>query len=190
MREDTFSKIAHRYDDFVGSFNYEKIREFLPILPEEPILDLGGGTGRVAVHLLNETSGCIILDVSFNMLKEAEKRSHKFMLVQGLSQALPFREQSLKQIFINDSLHHIRDQVGTLKETSIALAPDGKVIIREFNPKYFWNIFLILFEKIVRFGSKFLTPEELTIMCEEQSLKVSIEKPTKGTYIATGERNN
>ena len=111
-----------------------------------------------------------------------------FMLVQGLSQKLPFREKSLKQIFINDSLHHIYDQIGTLKETYTALSLGGKVIIREFNRKYFWNIFLILFEKIIRFGSKFLTPEELTRMCENQNLEVVIVKPSKGTFIAIGER--
>jgi len=62
MSEDRFSHLAHRYDDFVGSFDYEKIREYLPILPDEPVLDLGGGTGRVAVHFLEESNGCIILE--------------------------------------------------------------------------------------------------------------------------------
>lgn len=188
MSEDIFSKLAHRYDDFVGSFDYEKIRKYLPVLPDELILDLGGGTGRVGIHFIKEANGCIILDLSFKMLNEAKKRSQRFMLVQGLSQTLPFREQSLKQIFINDSLHHIRDQIGTIKDCYVVLKPKGKVIIREFNRKYFWNLFLILFEKIVRFGSKFLSPKELTTMCEEQNLSVSIHKPSKGTFIAIGER--
>ncbi|MCG3219930.1 MAG: methyltransferase domain-containing protein [Candidatus Heimdallarchaeota archaeon] len=190
MSEDTFSKIAHRYDDFVGSFNYEKLRKYLPIVPEEPILDLGGGTGRVGVYFVEEANGCIILDLSFKMLNEAKKRTKKFMLVQGFSQHLPFREQSLKQIFVNDTLHHIRDQMGTIRECYTTLAPEGKVIIREFDRKYFWNWLLILFEKIVRFRSKFLSPEELTEMCEEQNLTVSIQKPSKGTFIAIGKRKN
>jgi ubiquinone/menaquinone biosynthesis C-methylase UbiE len=188
MSEDTFSHLAHRYDDFVGSFDYEKIREYLPILPEEPVLDLGGGTGRVAVHLLEEANGCILLDVSFNMLVEAKKRSDRFMLVQGLSQALPFRKKSFKQIFVNDTLHHIIDQEGTLKDCYMSLASEGKVIIREFNRRYFWNWFLILFEKIIRFGSKFLTPKELIEMCKRQGLEASYQKPTKGTFIVIGER--
>ncbi len=190
MSEDTFSKLAHRYDDFVGSFDYEKIRKYLPVLHDEPILDLGGGTGRVGIHFVKEANGCIILDLSFKMLNEARKRSQRFMLVQGLSQTLPFREQSLKQIFINDSLHHIRDQIGTIRDCYTVLKPEGKVIIREFNRKYFWNLFLILFEKMVRFGSKFLSPKELTTMCEEQNLSVSIHKPSKGTFIAIGERKS
>lgn len=190
MSKDIFSRIAHNYDNIVGSFNYEKISKYLPLLPDELILDLGGGTGRVGTYLDMETNGCIILDLSFEMLIEAKKRSQNFMLVQGFSQSLPFREKSIKQIFVNDTLHHVSEQIGTIRECYFILTSKGKVIIREFNRKYFLNWFLILFEKIIRFKSKFLSPEELISMCEEHNMKVLLHKPSRGTFIVIGEKNN
>lgn len=188
MRNKIFSNIAHWYDNFVGSFDFEKVAKYIPLYENEVILDLGGGTGRVSQDLGNNTSGCIILDLSFQMVLQAKKKSRSKYLVQGLSQNLPFREDSLKQIFLNDTLHHIAEQEGTLKDCYVSLGSKGRLIIREYDKKKFRTKFLILFEKIVRFGSKFLSPGQLSEMCIEQGFKTEFNRPTKSTFILIAEK--
>ena len=83
-RMDIFSQIAHRYDDIVGAFNFEEIGGFLPLEKDNLLLDFGGGTGRAAHHLEALVNGCIIIDRSYEMLKQAAKKSIQSHLVQDL----------------------------------------------------------------------------------------------------------
>ncbi len=188
MRNKIFSNIAHWYDDFVGSLDFDKVAEFIPLYEDELILDLGGGTGRVSQDLGKNTKGCIILDLSFKMLLQAKEKSRSMFLINGLSQNLPLREASLKQIFLNDSLHHIADQEGTLADCYYTLGTNGKLIIREYDKKKIRTKFLIFFEKIVRFGSKFLSTKELSEMCVEQGFKTEFSRPSKSTFILVAEK--
>ncbi len=185
---DLFSRIASRYESIVGSFDYEKLRDFFPINSEELILDLGGGTGRVAIFLKKEANDCLIFDRSFEMLQQSRNHTNDFLLVQGKSETLPFRKNSFGQIFINDTLHHVQNQEKTLNECNAILLKQGQVIIREFDRKYFWNLLLILFEKIMRFKSKFYSPKELQKLCEELNLDVYYRRPSKATFVLVGQK--
>ena len=183
-----FSKIAHRYDNFVGKFKFEELLEYFPLDPENLLLDLGGGTGRAAVELLKHVNECIVLDPSYEMLLEAKKKTDRFLIVQAVGEALPFREKSLKQIFLNDSFHHIKKQRETLEESFRVLKPGGKLIIREFDKNYFWNLFLRFAEFVVGFGSKFYSPKKLAAMCEEIGFQTSWERPNRSTFILIAEK--
>lgn len=182
---DYFSRLAHGYDNFVGDFNFSSIEDYLDLEKKEVLIDVGGGTGRVATALKEHTRGCIVLDYSFDMLKKAIKKDSDLMLVQASSDAMPFRDGTVKQLFLNDSLHHIQAQTETLQECERIMPQNGKLMIREFDRKHFWNKFLIFFEKLARFNSKFLSPDELTKMCKDVNLKSTYQHPTKGTFILT-----
>lgn len=183
-----FSKMAHRYDKFVGKFNLNELLDYLPLDSENLLLDLGGGTGRAAEQLQDHVNECIVLDSSYEMLLEAKKKTNRFLIVQAVGGALPFREKSLKQIFLNDSFHHIKKQRETLEESFRALKPGGKLIIREFDKNYFWNLFLRFAEFVVGFGSKFYSPKKLAAICEEIGFKTSWERPDKRTFILIAEK--
>ncbi|MHA2357765.1 MAG: class I SAM-dependent methyltransferase [Candidatus Heimdallarchaeaceae archaeon] len=185
---DHFSRYASEYDNIVSAFDLDKIAEYLPLHKDDILLDIGGGTGRVAILLEKVVNECIVFDLSFDMLLEAKRKSKSLFLIQGSSTSLPFRKNSIKQIFVNDTLHHIKEQQKTLEESYNVIKPKGKLIIREYNRKYFWNIFLILFEKIMRFGSKFLSPKQLSEMCQQCGFKTQFHKPTKSTFVLIGEK--
>ena len=183
-----FSKFAHRYDNFVGKFNLEELLEYLPLDKENLLLDLGGGTGRAAEQLLEYVNECIVLDPSYEMLLEAKKKTDRFLNIQAVGEALPFRNNSLKQIFLNDSFHHIKKQKETLEESFRVLKPGGKLIIREFDKNYFWNLFLRFAEFVVGFGSKFYSPKKLAAICEEIGFKTSWKRPNRSTFILIAEK--
>ncbi|NHJ33174.1 MAG: class I SAM-dependent methyltransferase, partial [Asgard group archaeon] len=128
-----FTKVAKRYDKFVGKFNLDEILNYLPLDAANLLLDLGGGTGRAAEHLQDHVNECIVLDSAFEMLLQAKNKTDRFLNIQAVGEALPFRENSLKQIFLNDSLHHIKKPRETLEESYRVLKHGGKLIIREFD---------------------------------------------------------
>jgi len=185
---DIFSRIADKYDNIVGAFNIEEIGGSLPLEEKELLLDFGGGTGRAAQHLEEIVNGCIILDRSFEMLQQAAKKSIRSLLVQGLCEALPFRKNSIKQIFANDTLHHLKKQQESLEECYEALTPKGKLTIREFDKRKFRVKLLIFFEKIVRFDSKFFSPKELLDLCQKIGFESKFISLTKTTYLIVGEK--
>jgi len=182
---DYFSRFAHRYDGFVGDFELNSIMDYIDLEKDGILVDVGGGTGRVATSLKHHVRGCVVLDYSYNMLQKAKGKDKNLMLVQASSDAMPFRDGTIQQLFMNDSLHHIQAQEESIKECERVLTKSGKLMIREFNRKYFWNKFLIFGEKLVRFNSKFLSSEELSSLCTNVNLKSSYEKPTRGTFILT-----
>ncbi len=186
---DLFSRIARRYDHIIRGFDLEKIIDDFTYSREELLLDLGGGTGRVANLFLNYVNECLVLDRSFEMIKQAQNKSRNLLLVQGTGDSMPFRENTIKQIFVNDVLHHIRKQKETLQESYLVLKENGKLIIRDYDRKYIGNIFLFIFEKILRFGSVFFSPQELTDQCQEIGFSVNWKRLTKGTYLLSAEKS-
>jgi len=185
-----FSKVAHNYDKYFGRSDINDIIEYIPVVDDELFFDLGGGTGRDAFQLKDKVNGSLVFDANYKMLQQAQKKSQDLMLVQGLAESLPIRSNSLKQIFLNDSLHHIQKQEETLAECFRVLEPGGLLIIREFDRKYFWNKFLIFAEKLLMFRSKFLSPKQLSEMCQELGFETSFQRPSKATYILVAKKCN
>jgi len=179
-----FNRIARFYDRIVGEFDLEEINSHFTLQSEILLLDLGGGTGRIAKQLLSYVNDCVIIDSSFEMLREARNISNKLYLLKGLAENIPIKNNSIEQIFLNDSLHHIQNQVETIAECFRILNYGGELIIREFDRSYFWNIFLRIMEFFLCFRSKFVTPEELTKLCEKFGFMISsITRPNKSTFI-------
>lgn len=178
-----FNRVANSYDKFVGPFDLDEINEYLPLRSDASLIDLGGGTGRIAFQLSEYVKDCFVLDYSYEMLQQAQKNIVNLPLIQGAGENSPFKSNAINQIFLNDSLHHIQKQQETLEECYRILTPKGELIIREFDKKYFWNIFLIFGEALLRFKSKFVSPKQLSAMCEKIGFTTQWVRPTKATFI-------
>ncbi|MGC9779179.1 MAG: class I SAM-dependent methyltransferase [Candidatus Heimdallarchaeota archaeon] len=183
-----FSKVAHKYDKIVGTFDLNSIIDYMPLDDKTLLVDLGGGTGRVAKDLQNYVNDCLVFDLSYEMLQQAKSKTNAFILLQGSSDELPIKSNSINQIFLNDSLHHIRKYRETLDECYRSLKPNGKLIIREFDKKYIGNIFLRFFEFIFGFKSKFFSVKEISTLCQEIGFSVTVNKPNKSTFILVAEK--
>ncbi|UJG43915.1 MAG: class I SAM-dependent methyltransferase [Candidatus Heimdallarchaeum endolithica] len=183
-KKDLFSRIASYYDKLIGDFDYDSLNGYLDLYKEDILLDIGGGTGRASKVLEKEVNQCIILERSFEMLNQAKKSSKSIFLIQGLSNNIPLRNGCIDKIFVNDTLHHIKKQEKTIEQCNHVLDEKGKLIIRDYDRSYFWNFLLILFEKILMFKSKFLTPSELENIVKKYGFSnISIKRPSKATYI-------
>ena len=180
---DLFSRIAGIYDKLIRGFALDTIKQFIQIKPDEFLVDLGGGTGRLCVELNRYANGCILIDRSFEMLQQAAKKSKDFLLVQGVGENLPFRKNSIPQMFANDTLHHIHYQSETLSNCYSVLKPQGRLIIREYDSENWRTKFLIFFEWSLRFGSTFLSPKQLEEICREIGFEVDWQRLSKSTYM-------
>lgn len=123
------------------------------------ILDLGGGTGRLARYLRECGADVWLLDASLPMLKRARLTLPADRVFHGDAACLPFSDGFFDEVVIADALHHFRQQEQALKESCRVLRPGGSLYILDFTPQ---NPLIRLLERLERLageGSLFLTPE-------------------------------
>ena len=96
---------------------YAELTKELPNLPKKPIIELGSGGGFLK-EIHPEVICTDILELPSND-----------MTISALD--MPFENQSIGGIFMIDTLHHIPDMDGFLKEADRTLDHGGKIIMIE-----------------------------------------------------------
>ena len=114
------------YDSEEGRPLYESELACLRPLVEDaprPILEVGVGTGRFAMHFPDVTG----IDPSLNSLRIAEKRGVK--TVHGYGENLPFGDETFGCILIIVTLCFVERPLDVLREAKRVLRKEGNIII-------------------------------------------------------------
>lgn len=172
---DHFAAIASIYARVTYS-KKDMMREVALLPVAGKLLDVGGGTGRVASAIREFVSDAIIADVSFGMLKEAPRSTLK--PVCGLSESLPFADNSFERVIMVDALHHVIDHSGSAHEMLRVLKPGGLLVIEEPDIRTFGVKLIALAEKLLLMRSHFLAPGAIEKLFETGSTKVKAEDGT------------
>jgi demethylmenaquinone methyltransferase/2-methoxy-6-polyprenyl-1,4-benzoquinol methylase len=117
--------------------------------PEERVLDVATGTGRVAQELV-QRYGCTVvgLDQSPGMLAGAQARlardpvlAARVSLLEGEAERLPFEGGSFDHLTFTYLLRYVEDPAATLAELARVVRPGGRVAMLEFAvpPKRLWR---------------------------------------------------
>ncbi len=124
------------------------------------ILDIGGGTGRIASSLRNSNQKILIADLSFKMVAQAQQYDHVLPMIAdgGL---LPLRGESIQAVLIADAYHHFLKRELVIKEVWRALCKKGNIYIFEPNIKKVSVKIIALIEKLLGMRSKFFTMQEI-----------------------------
>lgn len=158
---DHFGLIAPLY----ARVTYSKV-EVLRALAELPsggrLLDVGGGTGRVASAVGHLVDSVVLADVSLGMLGKAARPSLNPACTQ--SEALPFASDSFERIIMVDALHHVIHQVDSAREMYRVLKPGGVLVIEEPDIRTFGVKLIALAEKLLLMRSHFLDPEQIAAL--------------------------
>ncbi|MEQ1508997.1 MAG: metalloregulator ArsR/SmtB family transcription factor [Sphingopyxis sp.] len=100
------------------------------------LLDIGTGTGRMAVVMGTAATRVTALDRSPEMLRIARGRlagaSVPVELVQGDFTALPLEPDSVDSIIMHQALHYAAAPGGVIAEAARVLRPSGHLIIVDF----------------------------------------------------------
>jgi demethylmenaquinone methyltransferase/2-methoxy-6-polyprenyl-1,4-benzoquinol methylase len=137
--------------------------------PVERVLDLGGGTGRVARAL---GGGALVADASRGMLTEA--RDDGLATLQTDVRGLAVADESVDAVVIVDALHHFPARSTAVAEAARALRPGGVLVVRDFDPATLRGRLLVAAEHLVGMGSRFDTADECAHRLAEAGLDARI----------------
>jgi SAM-dependent methyltransferase len=126
-----FDRIAQSYDQTRGG--EDRGRRFATELagfldPSRPVLEVGVGTGVVALGLSELGHRVLGVDLSFPMLETAKRRIGPRVL-QGDARRLPVGDASFHQAYSVWVLHVVGDVAAVLLEVGRVLLPGGRYLV-------------------------------------------------------------
>jgi demethylmenaquinone methyltransferase/2-methoxy-6-polyprenyl-1,4-benzoquinol methylase len=175
MNFDHFAAIAPIYARVTYS-KRDVMREVAALPVPGRLLDVGGGTGRVASAIHDLVDNVIVADISFGMLKQT--RFSPFRSVCGVSESLPFSDNSFERVIMVDALHHVINHADSAREMFRVLKPGGVLVIEEPDIRTFGVKLIALAEKLLLMRSHFLTPEQITKLLDEGEKKIHAQDGT------------
>ena len=116
-----------------------KIPHLLDLSPGSSVLEIGSGSGRYALHLV-ETMGCHVLGVDLNefgvenanrLSVEAGFSDRARFQTCDVSKPLPFEDASFDAAFSNDVICHIPGRISLLRGLFRVLKPGGKLLFSD-----------------------------------------------------------
>lgn len=173
MPFDHFDLIAPIYAHATYSA-LDKMRELADLPAKGRLLDLGGGTGRVAAALRDDVDEIVIADVSMGMLKRTPRSTLE--PVCSYSESLPFPDNFFERVIMVDALHHVLDQPASAREMFRVLKPGGRIVIEEPDINSFAVKLIALAEKLLLMRSRFLQPMRIASLFPGAQTNVVAEK--------------
>ncbi len=117
------------------------------LAPDDRILDLGGGMGRMAVPLARRNS-VVLCDLSPDMLTLAERAAAEAQVPSNnlstrcvnAADRLPFHDRHFDHVLAIDLLVHLPDPTAALREMARVLKPNGELWVDMTNSTPFWTL--------------------------------------------------
>jgi demethylmenaquinone methyltransferase/2-methoxy-6-polyprenyl-1,4-benzoquinol methylase len=171
---DHFRYVAGVYDRVMRPPDPERLKRILKLPVAGPILDLGGGTGRVSFRLRSLVGGAIVTDFSIPMLMQAAAKGG-LLPVRAMGEALPFPDGIFDRVLIVDALHHFRNQGDAIRESLRVLKPGGRLAIEEPDIRRFVVRAVAFLEHLFLMRSRFHEPRRIMDMIKGQGFTPRIE---------------
>jgi len=143
VSHDHFDRVAGAYDESLPAhvrehYRGKRVRFIERLLRRGSVLDVGCGTGELTVAVAARGYRVVGLDRSHGMLGVFQGRSGR-RVVQGSSEALPFRSGSFDLVVTIATLHHVGgpDTVRAMLRdlVRVARSPGGVVLVWDHNPR-------------------------------------------------------
>lgn len=172
MPLDHFDMIASFYDRAAQFSPSAALLEALALHKDLRFLDVGGGTGRVAISLRARVREVVVADVSRGMLRQAAGKGLSSLCAPA--EFLPFASSAFERIFMLDALHHVNSQRDTIVELWRVLAPGGRIIIVEPDIHRFAVKLIAVGEKLLLMRSHFLPWEKIVSLFPQHEAIVRV----------------
>lgn len=179
---DLFSWIAPYYDRVIQFSDPAQLLELLALEPDHRLLDVGGGTGRVAGALAQHVRQACVLDISLGMLILAQARG--LCAYRGMAEHLPFPGGSFDRILVVDAFHHFSDWSCAARELMRVLRADGRIVVEEPDIRNGLVKLVALGERLLLMRSRFYTPADLARLFQTVGGRVELYEERDGRYFA------
>ncbi|HNT75268.1 MAG TPA: class I SAM-dependent methyltransferase [Anaerolineae bacterium] len=179
---DHFGLLAPLYETFIHPRDPVQLRALLAPPIDGPLLDAGGGTGRVAQFLRDVASEIVVTDLSFKMLQQTAAKDSLHSACAH-AEALPFPDGSFARVIMVDALHHVCHQAKTAAELWRVLRPGGRLIIEEPDLRLRGVKLLALAEKLALMRSHFLSPPQIAGLFTTPDAHIHIEVAAPNAWI-------
>jgi ubiquinone/menaquinone biosynthesis C-methylase UbiE len=179
---DHFGLLAPFYERFIHPPQDTNWTALLKISHSQTILDVGGGTGRVSQLISGNGHKIVVLDASMQMLAEAQTKGH-LLSACGLSECIPFPEQSFDRILMVDAFHHLDHQVESGDELWRILKPGGRLVIEEPDIRQFSVKLIALVEKMLLMHSYFWQAEKIASLFQNRPCQTQITRRNGSVWI-------
>ncbi|MGQ9597881.1 MAG: class I SAM-dependent methyltransferase [Anaerolineae bacterium] len=186
-RFDHFSLVAPFYDRLFA-LDPGPLRELLELPGDGRILDIGGGTGRVAQALRDSDEEIIVLDESVGMLRQA--RCKGLMAVCGEAERIPFAHGTFSRVLMVDTFHHLRNQRQAATEVLRVLVRGGRLVMEEPNLERIAVRLIALGEKLALMRSHFRSPQVVQEMFEAAGGRVRLKREGARFWVVVEARDD
>ncbi|MBI4407414.1 MAG: class I SAM-dependent methyltransferase [Candidatus Kerfeldbacteria bacterium] len=182
-----WNTLAPVYDRIIGRLlnnDITVIKQIIHWKKSDVVLDLGGGTGRVAEQLQALVEKIIVADPAEKMLVRAKRKGLHTQLLTDVT--LPFPDQTFDVVTLIETFHHFKNQTESLKECYRVLKSGGIVLMEEPNPTSFLKHFLWverLFDHVT-----YRTPKELKLLLQTIGFQVIKEQPGRLMYFTVAKK--
>jgi len=172
-----FNILAPFYDRAIPFTRLNQMLQVLDLPHAGCLLDAGGGTGRVADALRPHVGWIVVADVSRGMLVQA--RLKDLPATSTETESLPFPDGSFDRVLMVDALHHVVNQVETIRELYRVLKVGGRLVIEEPDLRTLAVKLIAVAEKLALMRSHFLSPSQIAqLFSPEAKVKIETEENT------------
>jgi ubiquinone/menaquinone biosynthesis C-methylase UbiE len=179
---DHFGLIAPLYDRLFRLPDTARLAELAGLPNGGRLLDVGGGTGRIARSLVGLAGQVVVADESRKMLSHAPAML-ELHLAAAHAERLPFPSGTFERVIMVDAFHHLRDQEQSLAELLRVCGPGGRVVIEEPDIAHVGVWGIALFERLALMRSRFRRAEEIASAFRPLGAAVSIHRRDATVWI-------
>ena len=176
MSFDHFDVIAHHYDRLIRPRADDLLPAILAAVPGDLVLDIGGGTGRIAQSLTGDGARVVVCDFSPRMARQA--RSKGLTAAVGSVLRLPLPDDCAERVLVVDAFHHFVQPSAALAQPVAAaellrvLKPGGRLVVEEPDIRRGGVKLIALMEWLLLMRSRFLKPDALAAIFQTAGAQV------------------
>jgi len=148
-KRDFYSTVADHFDTLVNPFDQARRVEviFHELLPGNLegmlVLDVGCGTGAIALHAQDRGARVIGSDISHAQLSQAKRKGLDCMAV-GDALNLPFPDALFDIVLSSEVIEHTVDPHQAFAEMARTLKPGGRLVLTCPNRIWKWLVDLVV----------------------------------------------